>query len=56
MADVVVAVTIFHQHSQACLPCSGDSEGDHGIVCKLDAPSFIFPLFVHFLLSSLRLL
>jgi|RhiMetStandDraft_4_1073278.scaffolds.fasta_scaffold08467_1 hypothetical protein len=22
MADAVVAVTIFHQHSQACLPCS----------------------------------
>src|SRR5262245_10809049 len=54
MADAVVAVTIFHQHFPSTLAMECDGERDRGIFFMFDAPGFLFPYLVHFLLSSSR--
>src|SRR5262249_41439164 len=48
MADAVVAVAIFQQHSPSMVTMECDGEGDPGVVCMFDARPFRVPLFVHF--------
>jgi len=52
MADAVVAATVLQQQFPSMLAMECDGEGDLGIICMFDAPWFLFPLFVHFLLRG----